>query len=146
MLNSKVSIIKSGRFVSIVYLAALLILSSCNPTPIKSKLSTDPVTDSNNNTGSGYPNPSYPLAGTFVQEGNVRTTTSFVLPLDFNDSFMLRGDALSTYLRTIPNTTKFCMVGKFNYISGTDKFLILSAAWGYQKNYRDITPFSGFLK
>ncbi len=127
MLNSKVTFLKSGRFVSIVYLAVLLILSSCNPTTIKSKLSTDPVTGSNNNTGSGYPNPAYPLSGTFVQEGTVKTTTSFVLPVDFNDSFMLRGDALSTYLRTIPNTTKFCLVGKFNYISGSDKFLILSA-------------------
>lgn len=127
MLNSLVHLKKSGRFESILLIALLLILSSCNPTPIGSKVTADNVTGTDTPTESTYPNPTYPLSGTFVQEGAVRTTTSFVLPLDFNDTFMIRGDALSTYLKTIPNTTKFCLVGKFNYISGTDKFLILAA-------------------
>lgn len=134
MLNSLLRLLKSGRLESIAVIALLLILSSCTPTPIQSKVSSDPVTDTNApGGGSSYPNPTYPLAGTFLQEGAVRTTTNFSLPLNFSDSFMLRGDALSTYLRGIPNTTKFCLVGKFNYTTDPvsnlplDKFLILAA-------------------
>ncbi len=127
MLNLARKFYQSGRFESIVIIALLTILSACNPTSIKSRVSADGVTDDTTGTGSGFPNPTFPLNGTFVQEGSVKTNTSFVLPLDFNDTFMIRGDGLSTYLRGIPNTTKFCIVGKFNYISGSDKFLILSA-------------------
>ena len=127
MLNSPYKFYQSGRFGSILFIALLSIISACNPTSIKSTQNTDGISDNTTNTGSAYPNPTFPLSGTFVQEGTVKTNTSFALPLDFNDSFMIRGDALSTYLRAIPNTTKFCIVGKFNYISGSDKFLILSA-------------------
>ena len=127
MLNSTRKIYQSGRFKSILIIALLTILSSCNPTAIKSQVSSDGVSDDSSGGGSAFPNPNYPLNGTFVQEGSVRTNTSFVLPIDFNDTFLIRGDSLSTYLRTIPNTTKFCLVGKFNYLSGSDKFLILSA-------------------
>lgn len=128
MLNSIRKLLQSGRLEGPILLAALSLFASCNPTPIKSNATAGAAADnSSNSSGSTYPNPTYPLSGTFVQEGTVKTTTSFVLPLDFNDTFMIRGDALSTYLRTIPNTTKFCLVGKYNYISGTDKFLILAA-------------------
>ncbi|MFL5785456.1 MAG: hypothetical protein ACJ76H_12635, partial [Bacteriovoracaceae bacterium] len=129
MLNSIRFIFQSGRLGSLVSLALLLVLSSCTPTPIQSKASADGITDnnSNNTSNSTYPNPTFPLSGIFVQEGSVKTNNNFALPIDFNDSFLVRGDALSTYLRAIPNTTKFCIVGKFNYLANTDKFLILAA-------------------
>lgn len=128
MLYSLRKFLQSGRFEALVLLAALFLYSSCTPTPIQSKATSAGANDNSTDaTTSSYPNPKYPLTGTFVQEGTVKTTTSFVLPLDFNDTFMIRGDALSTYLRKIPNTTKFCVVGKYNYISGTDKFLLLAA-------------------
>ena len=103
------------------------------PQGTQSRISADSSTDgtttsgSTGTTASTYPNPTYPISGIFVQEGAVQSKTNFSLPINFNDTFMVRGDVLSTYLRTIPNTTKFCLVGKFNYISGTDKFLLLSA-------------------
>lgn len=127
MLNSIRKLLQSGRLEGLVLLALLSLYASCTPTPVQSTQTAGASDSSTTTSGSKYPNPTYPLSGTFVQEGTVRTSTSFVLPIDFNDTFMIRGDALSTYLRTLPNTTKFCLVGKFNYISGSDKFLILAA-------------------
>lgn len=132
MLNSLRYLKQSGRLESVFILALLFVLSSCLPQSTQSRISADSATDgttsgSSGTTTSTYPNPTFPLSGIFVQEGTVQTKTSFSLPLNFNDTFMVRGDSLSTYLRTIPNTTKFCLVGKFNYTSGTDKFLLLSA-------------------
>ncbi|HXH31068.1 MAG TPA: hypothetical protein VNJ01_09670 [Bacteriovoracaceae bacterium] len=74
-----------------------------------------------------YAEPVYPLEGTFLQEGAVRTSTILTVPLDFSDSFMVRGKDLSLYLRKLPNTTKFCLVGKYNHIPGSDKFLLMTA-------------------
>lgn len=128
MLNSVRKLLQSGRWESILLLAVLSLYASCTPTPIQSSAKPGGVSDGNSSSGgSSYPNPTYPLTGTFLQEGAVRTKTSFTLPVDFADSFMLRGDELSTYLRKIPNTTKFCLAGKFTYISGQDRFLVLAA-------------------
>jgi hypothetical protein len=74
-----------------------------------------------------FPEPTYPMSGIFVQEGVNKTSSVFTLPLNFTDSFLIRGKTLSQYLRKLPNTTKFCFVGKYNFTVGSDKFLILSA-------------------
>lgn len=79
---------------------------------------------SGSGTGNSSANPAFPLSGIFIQEGPTQTNSNLVLAIDFNDSFLIRGEALSTYLKTIPNTTRFCLVGK--YTSYT-KALILSA-------------------
>lgn len=119
-------------------LTALFSLYSCMPT------STAPSVDAGRSTqnpgtnpsGNNYSEPEYPLAGTFIQEGATRTNTNFVLPVDFIDSFLIRGKALSLYLRTIPTTTKLCLVGKFNYSGNADRFLVMSAK---PKFFTDLT-------
>lgn len=133
MLNSN----QEFKFLRMYYaliVSALFVLSSCMP-----ESGTRPMVNSNNTTGTGtttnYSEPAFPLSTTFIQEGAVQSSSSLVLPVSFTDSFLIRGKTLSTYLRTIPTSTKFCLVGKYNYISGSDKFLVLSAK---AKSYTDL--------
>lgn len=123
---------------SLVMIVMMFVLSSCMPSATAPR-----TTDSNSTTNppatSVYPEPTFPLAGLFVQEGGTQTTTQFSLPLNFTDSFLIRGNALSKYLRTIPNTTRFCLVSKYTYTSGFDKFLILSAKAKSYTNLADKT-------
>lgn len=94
--------------------------------------STTPRASSNASTGTGTgttstptnKNPTFPLPGIFLQEGSNQTNSNLVLALDFKDSFLIRGDALSTYLKTIPNTTRFCLVGRY---SSFNKALVMTA-------------------
>lgn len=120
-------------------LTALFSLYSCMPTAtapaVNSNNSTETTSGSNSGSGTTYQDPTYPLSGTFVQEGATRTNTIFSLPVDFTDSFLIRGKTLSQYLRTIPLTTKICLVGKYNYTAGNDRFLVLSAK---PKSYTDL--------
>jgi hypothetical protein len=69
-------------------------------------------------------NPTFPLNGIFLQEGSTQTTSNLPLAINFSDSFLVRGEALSTYLKTIPNTTRFCLAGKF---AAYNKTLVVSA-------------------
>ena len=82
-----------------------------------------------------YSEPTFPFTNTFVQESGVQSTNYFSLNLDFSDSFLLRGKDLSVFLRKVPNTTKFCLVGKYTYSPGNDKFLVVSAK---PKSYTDL--------
>ena len=108
--------------------SVLFLFQSCMPTSTapslnlgsNSSTTPTPVTPT-------YAEPTFPLPGIFVQEGALRSSTNFSIPLDFNDSFLIRGKELSQFLRTLPNSTKFCLSGKFNYTPGSDKFLLLSA-------------------
>ena len=129
MLNSSPYDQKQLRFYSLLLVVGLLFFSSCMPLErspsIENGSSTTSTTPSPN--GAAYPNPAFPLSEIFVQEGVNQTSTFFSLPLNFTDSFLMRGESLSTYLRNVPNTTRFCLVSKFTYSVGSDKFLILSA-------------------
>jgi hypothetical protein len=129
MLNSSSYDQKQFRFFSLLLVVGLLFFSSCMPLERSPSLESGSSTTSTNPTpnSSAYPNPSFPLSDIFVQEGANQTSTFFSLPLNFTDSFLIRGESLSTYLRNIPNTTRFCLVSKFTYSVGSDKFLILSA-------------------
>jgi hypothetical protein len=109
-------------------ISVLSLLQACMPTSTAPALK--PANNSSSTTSTQaptYDEPTYPLPGIFVQEGSVRSSTSISLPLDFNDSFLIRGKSLSQLLRKLPNTTKFCLAGKFNYQAGSDKFLLVSA-------------------
>jgi hypothetical protein len=130
MLNSKQQITIS-KFTNTLIIFALFLLYSCMPTA-----STGPRVDLNNSTETtggksppapNYQEPEFPLEGTFIQEGAIRSKTNISLPITFSDSFLIRGKVLSQYLRTLPVTTKLCLVGKYNYTTGTDRFLIMSA-------------------
>jgi hypothetical protein len=136
MLNSN-NKIPFYKYQLTLLLTALFSLYSCLPTSTAPSLNTGSTENPKSETGTNtnYSDPAYPLSGIFVQEGANRSLSNFSLPLDFSDSFLIRGKALSQYLRTIPNTTKMCLVGKYNYISGRDKYLILSAK---PKSYTDL--------
>jgi hypothetical protein len=117
-------------------LIALFSLYSCTPTSSTSKLDANKSTAKPGTpTATVYPEPEFPIATTFVQESDIKSSTNFSLPADFSDSFLVRGKSLSQYLRTLPTTTKFCMVGKYTFTPGTDKFLILAAK---PKSYTDL--------
>jgi hypothetical protein len=121
------------RLLHALIFSALFFLYSCMPTPTRPNLDASNVTETtgggNSGTGPGpaYQEPNYPFEQTFIQEGAVRSTTNISLPVSFTDSFLIRGKVLSQYLRTLPTTTKFCMVGKFNYQTNSEKFLVMSA-------------------
>jgi hypothetical protein len=117
-------------------LLALFSLYSCMPTATHPTIGSGNSTNTTGTTTPTYQEPTFPLSGTFIQEGATRSTSSIAIPVDFADSFLIRGKALSVYLRTLPNTTKFCLVGKYTYLSGNDRFLILSAK---PKSYTDLT-------
>lgn len=113
-------------------LALALVLTSCVDTPPASSVKSN-QSNSSGNTGStsspssNYSEPSFPFPGTFIQQGSVQTSTNLNLPKTFVDSFLIRGKSLSELLRKLPNTTKFCIVGKYNYIASQERFLLLSA-------------------
>lgn len=93
--------------------------------------STTPKADTSASTGTTTggttpttPNPTFPLTGIFLQEGSTQTASNLPLAINFTDSFLIRGEALSTYLKTIPNTTRFCLAGKF---SSYNKALVVTA-------------------
>lgn len=128
MLNSNSSF-TIKRFINVLMISALALLYSCMPQSQGPGVNSAKNTNNNGTptTPTTYGEPSYPLNGTFVQQGSTQTLTNFSLPIDFNDSFLIRGSVLSKYLRTIPNTTKFCIVGQYTYIPGNDRFLVMAA-------------------
>lgn len=136
MLNSKLTNMKQMRILSLLILALLFFLSSCLPQQAPQSIQTGNSTSTGNEQNIvPYSEPTFPLSGIFVQDGLNQSANYFSLPLNFSDSFLIRGNSLSKYLRTLPNTTKFCVVGKYNFTSGVDKFLILS---GKPKSYTDL--------
>lgn len=118
-------------------IAVLTLVSSCLPTSTRPAINTGNSTENGGTTGGtpSYQEPEYPLQGTFVQEGANRSLTNFALPVDFKDSILIRGKILSQYLRTLSATTKLCLVGKFTYNAGSDRFMVLSAK---SKSYTDL--------
>lgn len=122
----------SQQMLSLSVIAMLLFLASCLPQSGSTSLSEGSST-TNTTAGSGsgsngpYPDPTFAFSGIFIQEGSTQTSSAFPLPLNFNDSFLIRGSNLSQYLRTIPNTTKLCLVGKYTYSANSNRYLVLSA-------------------
>ena len=136
MLNSFQKLINS-KLVLLLTLSALFLVSSCLPTSTAPSVNQGSVNNSGTSTttNTNYSEPTFPLNGIFVQEGANRSLSTFSLPFDFGDSFLIRGKALSQFLRTVPNTTKFCLVGKYTYVPSKDRFLILAAK---PKSYTDL--------
>ncbi len=134
MLNSLQSKLISKLKFSLT-LSVLLFLYSCMPTSTRPTLEESSTQGPSTTTATTYNEPTYPIEGIFVQEGVTRTSSVFSLPLNFNDSFLVRGKALSQYLRKLPNTTKLCLVGKYNFTVGSDKFLVMSAK---SKSFTDL--------
>jgi len=113
---------------SLLIVAMMGFVASCMPQEGASRLQESSNTTNNANpNNTNYPEPAYATAGIFVQEGGSQFAAQFNLPLNFSDSFLVRGKSLSQYLRTLPNTTRFCLAAKYTYTAGTDRFLILSA-------------------
>ncbi|MGE3609742.1 MAG: hypothetical protein AB7I27_09180 [Bacteriovoracaceae bacterium] len=134
MLNLKSTLTTKLNLHALI-LASLILLVSCLPETKTAQInSTNSTGTDSTSTANNYQEPTYPISSIFYQEGSTQSATTFSLPLNFSDSFLIRGKSLSVYLRTLPNTTKYCLVGKYNY-SGTDKFLILTAK---SKSYTDL--------
>lgn len=129
----------NSRFFHLFILLGLLSLASCLPqAPSTAVGRNNSVGSTGGTTGGSTPNysePTYPIDGLFIQESGTQTTSNFSVPVNFSDSFLVRGKNLSTFLRTIPNTTAFCLVAKYKYNPGQDKFLILAAK---SKSYTDL--------
>lgn len=134
MLNSKQPMLIFKLTHALIF-SALFFLYSCMPTATSPAVRESSNTQNPTDETPTYQEPTFPLSGIFIQEGSVQTKTNITLPVNFSDSFLIRGKELSTYLRTIPNTTKFCLVGKYNYESNSDKFLVMSAK---SKSFTDL--------
>src|SRR3990167_576844 len=61
----------------------------------------------------------------FLQEGTRKDSVSLSFPSDFDDSFLIRGNVLSSFLRKIPFESKFCLALNFN-ASTDNKLLVMS--------------------
>ena len=122
-------------FSSVLMIFVLFFLASCMPKSTPPALNSASSSTDNTNNNISFVEPTFPFSGTFVQEGGTQSTNQFALPLNFSDSFLIRGKELSQYLKTVPNTTRFCMVGKYTFDSTKDNFLILSAK---PKSYTDL--------
>jgi hypothetical protein len=128
---------KIHNLITALSISAMFLLTSCLPTATTSKIDSSSATTSGSNSGNtSYQEPTYPLTGTFIQEGTNRSSSSISIPISFTDSFLIRGDTLSKYLRTLDSSAKFCLVGKYTYLSGYNKFLIMSAK---ARSYTDLT-------
>jgi len=126
MLNSNSLNKMRAQILSLLMVMMLGFLASCMPQATAPSVQ-DSNTTTNPNPTNAYPEPTFTNSGIFIQEGGSQFNTQFSLPLNFTDSFLMRGKNLSQYLRTLPNTTRFCLVGKYDFVSGSEKFLILSA-------------------
>lgn len=119
----------------VLILFALLSLSSCLPTGTRTSLDVGNSTENpDSSETSNYTEPTFPLNDIFLQEGATLTNSNLSLPINFSDSFLIRGNALSIYLRGLPPSLSYCLVGKYN-ISGIEKFLVMSAK---SKSYVDL--------
>jgi hypothetical protein len=127
---------RRAQILSLLMVMMMGFIASCMPTQTAPGVQESSNTTNNPNaSNSAYPDPTFTNNGIFVQEGGLQSSTQFSLPLDFSDSFLVRGTSLSKYLRTLPNTTRFCLVGKYDFTSGSAKFLILS---GKPKSFTDL--------
>lgn len=136
MLNSVRLLKKSLQ--AIVLIIGPILLSSCLPqaTPPATQLASGTGTTETTPPTTVYQEPSFPLIGNFLQESGLQTKSYLSLPINFSDSFLVRGLEVSQFARTLPISTKLCIVGKYSYIPGTEKFLALSA------KIRSFTDFS----
>lgn len=113
-----------------VLLLGLFMLSSCLPsqTPsVKSNSQTDASSPTTPGSKVEFTQPHFPHSQNFLQEGSTTTIYSLSIPLNFNDSFLIRGASLSNYLSKISASTVMCLVGRYSYTPGNERYLILSA-------------------
>src|SRR4051794_27454180 len=112
MLNSFSLNIYRKLIVSLSLLVLLLFVASCLPQATSPSVNSSGSTNPNNASSNGtvYKDPTFTQSGIFLQEGALQTTGVLTLPLNFTDSFLIRGTAITQYLRTVPSTTNFCIV------------------------------------
>lgn len=137
MLNSLPLKLIQKHFFAALSLLLILLLSSCTPSSNEGSVKNSSSSSNGGTTTtptSNYQEPTFPFSGTFLQQNSSQSAGVLSLPLSFTDSFLVRGKALSQYLRKLPNTTKFCLVGKYTYVTGSDKFLLLT---GKPKSFTD---------
>jgi hypothetical protein len=115
----------------VIMLLTLLAISSCVPAPTSSRVGQGASSDTGGSSaGSGvnsYGDPTFSFEGLFIQEGATQTATSLSLALNFSDTFLIRGKELTSYLRTLPESTRMCLVTRFETSSTSGPALVLAA-------------------
>ena len=91
MLNSSSKMKMRAPVSSLLVVMMLVFLSSCLPQGTAPAIQDSNSTTNNTNTNTNYTEPTFTTSGIFVQEGGVQSTTQFSLPLNFEDSFLVRG-------------------------------------------------------
>ena len=105
-------------------------MTSCLPTSTPSVNTNNQTSNNGTDTNAGstqFTQPVFPHSQNFIQEGSTTTTNSLAVGLNFDDYFLVRGSALSTYLSKISTSTVMCLVGRYTYSPGQDRYLVLSA-------------------
>lgn len=118
---------KNSHLPTFILIGVLFILSSCLPSTSRPSLNEASVNNPDQDLSNKYPPPNFPVSGVFIQEGATQSAANFLLPLNFNDSFLLRGKPLHDYLLSLPESVRMCVVFKFNHIPSADRFLLLAA-------------------
>jgi hypothetical protein len=99
-----------------------------NPNTAANTTTTTDDNDSNSNTTTTNV---LPETVNFLQQGTVKETATLSMFADFNDTFLIRGNEVNSYLQGLsdPFNSKFCLATKFTGTSGSNvkEVLILAA-------------------
>ncbi len=119
----------------LIIIAISLMLSSCVPSS---------GSKSRKSTSSGVESPSDDLATpepqaqdyNYIFHGASSYTSTFTATKDFSDTFMLRGNAINSYLNdTVYSDTSLCLVTRFSTALPGSKVLVLAAIPEFFHNY-----------
>lgn len=123
----------NGKFLFGLTVMVMMFIAGCMPSTVeRSNLSAPSTTTtggSNSGSGNGTtvpPTTSFPFPKSFFQESGVQSDSTLNILTSFSDSFLIRGQSLSTYLATINISSKLCFVVRFPQLTG-NKVAVLSA-------------------
>lgn len=121
------------RYLLILNLLALLIVSSCVPTsPNSTRSSTDSTTQSEDTDDSN--DPSFDSTANYFEYSGNKIASIFQATAEFNDQIFLKGKGVHSFIEENPNKV-FCAIAHYGTL-GTNKNLVVSA---FPRNTIDFT-------